>query len=269
MIQPRLSEYLGQAIVIENKAGAVANLEAARAAPDGHTLLLTADVLSVLHHLRRELPYDGYRAFAPVKMMISAATVLAVNAAFPAKSLREYVAYAKGNPGKLNQGNAANGSRGHIAAAVLASESGLELTHVPFRGSGLGLALISGDIHAAFLQYGAIADHLRSGKVRALAVTGKTRLDQLPTVPAVAELVPGFEVIAWFGIFAPARTPNEVVARLHREFTRALALPDIREKVAAIGFDIDTRTPEEFAAFIEAESDKFGKVIRQYNIRAE
>lgn len=275
LIQPRLAEYLGQPIVIETKAGGAALViitdEVARAAPDGYTLLSTADVLSVAHHLLKQIPYDGLKAFAPVTRLVSAPPVLAANPAFPPKNLSEFIAYARANPGKVTLGSPPIGSRGHIAAAVLASEAGLVLTQVSYKGPGpLVLALVSGDINAAFLQPAVVQQYVRAEKIKLLAVAGKTRLSQLPDVRPVAELIPGFDVISWFGILAPAKTPKDIVARLHQEFTRVLALPDVREKIAGMGLEVDpSSSPEEFGAFIQAESAKFGKIIRQYNIRAD
>lgn len=274
LIQPKLAEYLGQAIVIESKAGGPSGViiagEVARAAPDGHTLLSASDTLSVAHHLLKQVPYDGLKAFAPVKMLVLTPMVLAVHPGFTPKNLSEFITYAKTNPGKITFGTPGLGSKAHIAMAMLASEAGLEFTHVPYKGgSAASLALVSGDINALIVAPSPVIQHVRSGKARLLALTSKTRFSQFPDVPPVADLIPGFDIIAWFGIVAPAKTPKDIVARLHREITRVLALPDIREKIVAMGFEVDTTTSEEFGAFLQAESDKVGKVIRQYNITAD
>jgi tripartite-type tricarboxylate transporter receptor subunit TctC len=274
LIQARLAEYLGQAIVIENKPGSAAGIisasEVARATPDGYTLLSVPDSLSVTHHLLKQIPYDGLKAFAPVTRMVSAPPVLAVSAGFAPRNLGEFIAYARANPAKVSLGSSGSGSRAHFAGVVLASEAGLNFTHVPFKGSGASaLALVSGDLNAAFGQPVSLLSYARTGKIRMLAIASKSRFSQVPDIPPIADQIPGFDVFAWFGIVAPAMTPKDIIGRLHREITRALALPDIREKIVAMGLEVDTTTPEEFGAFMQAESEKFGKVIRQYNIRID
>ncbi len=272
MIQPRLAEYLGQPIIVESKAagpsGVIIASEVAKAAPDGHTLLSAADTLSVAHHLLKQVPYDGLKAFAPVKMLVTTPMVLAVHPSIAVKNLSEFLAYAKSNPGKIRLGTIVLGSKPHIVSAMLAGEAGVEFTHVPFK-SGAPLALVAGDIDAVISTPTTVIQLARAGKIRLLAVTSKTRFRQLPDVPTVSELIPGFEGIGWFGIVAPAQTPKDIVARLHREITRALAPADVREKIAAMGFDVDATTSDEFGAFMQAESDKIAKVIRQYNITAD
>ena len=273
ILQPRLTEFLGQPILIEGRTGAggvIAAGEVAKAAPDGYTILSAADNLPVAHHLLKQVPYDGLNAFAPITRLVSAPPVLTASAAFAPRNLAEFIAFAKANPGKVSMGNSGTGTRGHIAAMVLASEAGLDLNQVPFKAAAAAsLALVAGEINTAFVQPAAVVPNVRAGKLRALAVAGKKRIAQLPDVPTVAETIAGFEAISWFGVLAPAKTPRDIVARLNREFIRALAQPEVREKIAGMGLDPDTTSPEEFAAFLEGESEKFGRVIRQYKITAD
>ena len=273
ILQAHLAEYLGQAVLIEGRTGAggvIAAAEVAKSPADGYTILSAADNLPTAHHLIRSIPYDGLKAFAPITRLVSAPPVLAASAAFAPKTLAEFIAYAKANPGKVTLANSGSGTRGHIASAMLAGEAGIELNLVPFKGAApVGVALLSVEVNTAFVQPIGIVQNVRTGKVKALAVAGKSRVAQFPDTPTVSELIPGFEAVSWFGVLAPAGTLRDVVARLNREFSRAAAQPDSREKIAGIGLNVDTTTPEEFAAFLDMESEKFGRVIRQYKITAD
>jgi len=273
ILQARLAEYLGQSILIEGRTGAggvIAAGEVAKSAPDGYTILSAADNLPTAHHLIRQIPYDGLKAFAPITRLVSAPPVLAANAAFAPRNLSEFIAFAKANPGQVTLANSGSGTRGHIASVMLANEAGIELNLVPFKGAApVGVALLGGEVNSAFVQPIALVQHVRSGKMKALAVAGKARVAQFPDTPTVAELIPGFEAVSWFGVLAPANTPRDIVLRLNREFVRAAAQPEVREKIAGIGLNVDTTTPGEFAAFLEMESEKFGRLIRQYKITAD
>lgn len=271
----RLSVALGQPMIVENVAAAGGNLAAeqvARSAPDGHTLLLTHQGIAVFNaHLYARLAYDPLADFVPVTRFGHGSLLLTVHPGVPAASLRELLALAKARPGSLNFGSPGNGTPPHLASEWFKRVAGIEATHVPFRGGGaLMTALLGGHITWSMDGLTAQLPHVRSGGVRALAVTGAQRSPALPEVPTIAEAgVPGFEFSSWTGIAVPAATPRPVVTRLHAEIVRISATDEARQWFAAGGAEAGSLTPEQFADLIRAEHARFGKLIRDAGLRAE
>jgi tripartite-type tricarboxylate transporter receptor subunit TctC len=274
IIAQKLGEALGQQVIVENKPGAATQLGTqyvAKAPPDGYTLLLAAATHGTNPSLFAKLPYDTLKDFTPVVLAATVPTYLIVNDSVPARSVKELVAYAKANPGKLNFGSAGNGSALHLALELFKQEAAVDIVHVPFKGSALSMtALLSGDIQGSFETYNVFQPHLKGGKIRMLAVTTLKRLPQTPDVPTLAESgFPGFEAYAWFSVLAPAGTPKAVVERLNREINRILTLPEVKEQYAKMGLIPGGGTPAELDAFIRADIAKWSKVIKTAGIKPD
>jgi tripartite-type tricarboxylate transporter receptor subunit TctC len=272
-IAPRLTGALGQPVIVENRAGASGSLgaaEAARAAPDGYTLLAVFDTHATNHHLYKALPYDGYRAFEHISQIASSPQAFVGAANFAPGNLPELIVYGKANPGKATYATVGAGSSNHLNAVLFMSRTGIEMLHIPYKGGAPAMTdLLGGQVNVMIVSAWQTIPHIKSGKLKGLAVGAKQRMAQLPEVPTFAEILPGFEANSWMGLVAPARTPAAVVARLHREAVEALAAPEVREKLTAQGFEIVGSTPQVFAAFVAAESDKWAKVVREHAIRAD
>ena len=275
LVGKRLSDSVGQPLVIDNRpgAGGVVGAElAAKSPPDGYTLFLGGVGSHALNpNLIERLPYDPIRDFAPVALLAEAPLVLVVHPSVPARDLAEFIAYARKNPGKLNFASNGNGSSSQLAAVMFDSMAGVDMVHVPYKGLAPALAdLLSGQVQLMFSSIVAILPHIKSGRLRALAVTGTKRLPLLPDLPTVAERgFPGYEASSWYGILAPAGTPREIVTKLNAEFTKALEQPEVSRTLRAEGAEPIGGSPEQFAAFIRAEKDRMGKVIREGGIRLE
>jgi len=275
LVGKRLNESLGQPLVIDNRpgAGGVLGAElAAKSAPDGYTLFLGGvGSHAVNPNLIEKLPYDPIRDFAPVILLAKAPLILVVHPSVPARTLSEFVEYARKNPGKLNFASNGNGSSAQLAAVMFGSMARVDMVHVPYKGLAPALTdLLSGQVQLMFSSVVAILPHIKAGKLRALAVTGEKRMPSLPEVPTVAESgFPGFEASSWYGILAPAGTPREIVTRLNTEFTRALEQPEVRKTLLADGAEPVGGTPESFAAYIRSEKERMGKLIRDANIHLE
>jgi tripartite-type tricarboxylate transporter receptor subunit TctC len=272
-ITPNLTAAFGQPVVVENRAGASGSLgaaEAAKAAPDGYTLLAVFDTHATNHHLYKALPYDGYRAFEHVTQIAASPQAFVGAGNFAPKNLPELIAYGKANPGKISYATVGAGSSNHLNAVLLMSRAGIDMLHIPYKGGAPAMTdLLGGQVNVMIVSAWQTIAHIRSGKLKGLAVGGKQRMAQLPEVPTFAETLPGFEASSWTGLMAPARTPAAIVERLHRELARALAAPEVRDKLTSQGFEIVGSTPQAFAAFVAAESDKWGKVVRDHAIRAD
>jgi tripartite-type tricarboxylate transporter receptor subunit TctC len=270
-----MSKGLGQQIIIENKPGGfgnVAMLEAARAEPDGHTLIIGhIGSLAVNPYMYEKLPYDVDRDFAAVSLLAIVPAIFVVYHEVPAKDLREFVALAKNKPGELFYGSAGNGSAGHLAMEYLKQTAGIDLKHVPYKGTGPNVTdLIAGRTQAASAGTPPLLPHVKSGKLRVIAVGGAKRLKSIPQVATVAEQgYAGFETSQWYGINAPAKTPPEVIRRLSAEAARAAKSQLMHERLALDDAEAVGSTPEDYAAFIKKEQARWSKVVRTANIKAD
>jgi tripartite-type tricarboxylate transporter receptor subunit TctC len=272
IVQPRFQEYMGQSVLIENRAGAggsVGAAEAAKAAPDGYTLLMVFDTHAVNHHIFKMAP-DPFKDLEHISLMVTSPSALVAVTSFPPNNIREIVAFAKTNPEKVTYSTPGSGSSNHLAALLFEQHAGVRLTHVAYKGGGPMIqALLGQQVNITFLSMPLILPHIRAGKVKGIATGGKTRAPQLPDLPTFSEAYPGFEQVSWFGILGPAGLPKEVSAKVHREMTRTLRASDVSQRLTEQGFDIVAGSPDEFLKFVQAESDKLGKLIRDNKIVAE
>jgi len=274
-IGQKLTEAWGQAVIIDNRPGANGNIGteyAAKATPDGYTLLMvTAGTHGINPGLYRKLGFDAVKDFAPVSLVAMVPNVFVVNNGVPSKDLKEFIAYAKANQGKLNYGSPGNGSTAHLSMELFKSMTGIQMVHVPYKGSAGVLAdLIGGQIVVTMDNMPPYVPQVKAGKIRALAVSPARRSPALPDVPTVAEAgVPGYDSGAWFGLVAPANTPKDRVAKLSRETARILKLPDVSARLADLGAEAVGSTPEQFSAHIKAEIAKWAKVIRDANVELQ
>jgi len=272
LIGDRLSAALGQPVPIENRSGAGGNIGAdavAKASPDGYTLLMaTTGVMAINNALYKSMTYDAAKDLEPVIFVASISNVLAVPAELPAKNVKELIALAKAKPGTLTFASSGAGSSTHLSAELFKSLTGVEVEHVPFKGSGQALVdVIAGRVSMIFDNMPSALPHIKSGKLRALGVTGLQRSSALPEVPTIAEAgVPGYDSLSWSGIAAPAGTPKETVARLNRAIDAILASAEMRAKLADQGGEAIGGSPERFGAHIRAEREKWGRLIRERNI---
>jgi tripartite-type tricarboxylate transporter receptor subunit TctC len=268
-----LSERLGQQFVIENRPGAagIVGTEAVVRAPaDGYTLLLVGSFNTINATLYDKLNYNFIRDIAPVASVMRYPYVMVVNPSLPAKSVPEFIAYAKANPGKLNMGSPGTGSGDHIAGELFKMMTGVDMVHVPYRGIALALSdLLGGQIQVAFPSMLSSMQYIRAGQLRALAVVTATRSDALRDIPAMAEFVPGYEASSWYGIGAPKATPAEIIDKLNKEINAALADPKNKARLANLGGDVLALSPADFSKLIADETEKWGKLIRTLNIKAE
>ncbi|HZC55266.1 MAG TPA: tripartite tricarboxylate transporter substrate binding protein [Xanthobacteraceae bacterium] len=266
-----LSEQLGQQCVIENRPGAGSNIGTelvVKAQPDGYTIL--ADVLTnVLNtSLYQNLSFDFMHDIAPVSPVANAPYVILITNSLPVKTVPEFIAYAKANPGKINMASGGIGTSSHIFGALFMTMAGIEMVHVPYRTNYMS-DLISGQVQVVINPIPQSMEFVKAGKVRALAVTTTTRLGALPDLPTAGQFVPGYEAIGWYGIGAPKDTPVEIVGTLNRAINAALAEPAAKARLADLGVEPMRMTPAQFAKFIASENDKWGKVIRDANIKLE
>ncbi len=275
IIGPRLSENLGQTIVIDNRAGAAGNISAeivARSQPDGYTLLVGfSTVLTTSKSLYSKLAFDPERDFEPITQLATAQYILVVHPSVTAKPLAEFVALAKAKPGTSNYAPSGAGSPLHLAAELLKARAGIDLVHVAYKGGGpAGLAVLAGETQVLFGSVASTLPHTKTGRLRALAVTSTRRSPVAPELPTIAELgYPGFNVTAWDSVLAPRGTPKEIVARLNTEIVKVLRMPDIATLIRNVGYEPTGTTPEELAAIIRTESATWAQVIKEANIRAD
>ncbi|MGH8620853.1 MAG: tripartite tricarboxylate transporter substrate binding protein [Burkholderiales bacterium] len=268
-IGTQLSEGLGQPVVIDNRAGAGGNIAAeivARSAPDGYTMLLGNNgILAVNVSLYSKLAFDPVKDFAPVVLVASQPNVLVVHPGVAAKSVKELVALAKAKPGQLNYASPGPGTTGHLAGELFKRMAGVEYTLIPFKGGGpAALAMLSGETQFTFATALSVQGHIKSGKLRALAVTTAARSVSFPELPTVAEAgVPGFDAITWHGVVVPARTPQAVIARLNREFNRLLQAPDMRAKLLTLGSGVIGGEPKRLTEYMRVEIPRWAKVIKE------
>jgi tripartite-type tricarboxylate transporter receptor subunit TctC len=274
LLGQKLAETWGQPVVIDNRAGAGGNIGTdmvAKAAGDGYTLLMAAGSHTINPALYRKLPYDAVRDFAPVTLVGSAPQLLVATASLPANSVRELIALAAGKPGQLRYASGGNGSPSHLAMELLKSMARVDMVHVPYKGGdGVLVALLSGEMHLYFGNIRAMMPQVKAGKLKALAVTGPKRSPAAADIPTIAESgLPGYSMLAWWGLLAPAGTPGTIVTRLYREMARMLQEPALRERLAAVGIDTAGSAPEEFGAFIRAEIATWGKVVKTAGVHID
>ncbi len=272
LIAQKLFQNLGQQFYIENQAGAGGNIgmrAAARSAPDGYTIVFVSTSYVVNPSLYEKIPYDPFKDFAPVTMAAVAPNVLVINPSIPAKDVKELIAFLKANPGKYNFASAGVGTTPHLSGELFKLSQGLDLVHVPFNGSGPAIqSALAGHTPIAFTVLTPAVSQVREGKLRALAVTTRQRSPALPDVPTIAEAgLKDQEADTMQGILVPAGTPKPIIDLLHREIAKVMALPDVKERLAVLGFDAVANTPEQFAAQIKTDIVKWGKVIRDANIK--
>ncbi len=274
-IAQRWSETLGQQVVVDNRPGAGGNIGSdlvAKSAPDGYTLLMgTVGTHAINPSLYTKMPYDHIRDFAPVILVAGVPNVMEVNPSVPAHTVQEFIAYAKANPGKVNFASSGSGTSIHLSGELFKVMAGVEMTHVPYKGSAPALQdLLGGQVQVMFDNLPPSLPQIRSGKLRALAVTSATRSAALPDVPTIAESgLPGFEASSWFGVLAPAGTPPAIIARLNADGVKWLATPEAKEKMLTLGANAVGGSPEDFAAHIRAETAKWAKVVKDSGARAD
>jgi tripartite-type tricarboxylate transporter receptor subunit TctC len=268
-----LSERLGQQFIIENRPGADSNIAAeavVRASPDGYTLLLAALPNAVNATLYDKLNFNIITDIAPLAGIMRVPNIMTVNPSVPVKTVPEFVAYAKANPGKINMGSAGNGSSNHVSGELFKMMSGVNMVHVPYRGGAPALTdLISGQVQVMFVSVAQSIEYVRAGKLRALAVTSTTRLEALPGIPTVDETLPGYETTFWGGIAAPKTTSAEIIDSLNKEINAGLADPKIKARLVDLGGTALSGSPADFGKLIADETEKWGKVIRAANIKAD
>lgn len=273
-VAQKLSEFWQQPAVVENKPGAsgtVGSEIVAKSAADGYTLLLQGTQHSINLSLYKQLPYDTLRDFAPVAFVASAPFLLVLHPSVPANSVAELIAYIKARPGGLNYGSSGVGGGAHLAGEIFKTSAGVQLTHIPYKGAAPAMAdLLGGQVTMVFDPIPTSLAQVKSGRIKALAITSAKRSALMPELPTIAESgLPGFEVVAWFGLYAPAATPKDVVTKLNADVTRALQLPDVREKFASLGAESMPMSTDQFAVYLRAEIAKFAKAIKESGATAE
>jgi tripartite-type tricarboxylate transporter receptor subunit TctC len=272
-ISTELSKTLGQPVVVDNRPGgnSVIGTEiAAKSPPDGYTLFGAALPFSAIQSLHK-VSFDVTKDFAPITLAGFSANLLVATPAFPANSVKELIAYAKANPGKVNYGSSGNGTSVHLAMELFKSMTGTYMLHIPYKGSAPVVTdLIAGQVDVMFDNMPNVIGHVRAGKLKALAVTTAQRSSLAPEIPTLAEAgVPGYEQTAWFGVLAPAGTPHDIISRYNAEIVRLLNSADIKERFAKQGVEVKTSTPEQFSAFLNSEVARWGKVIRDAGIKSD
>jgi tripartite-type tricarboxylate transporter receptor subunit TctC len=273
LVGQQLSERLGQSVVIENRGGAGANIgiQAVVNSPaDGYTMLLVPTGATINPSLYASLPFNFLRDITPVAGLVRSPNVMVVNPSFPAKTVGEFIAYARANPQKVNLASPGTGTAVHLAGEMFKVMANITMTHVPYKGGAAATTdLIGGQVQVLFDVLAGAHQHIQSGSTRALAVTTATRAEILPDVPTIAETVPGFEASTWFGVGVPSGTPQEIVKKLNAEINAALAQPAVRAKLRDIGIAPLIMTPEEFTAHVQAETAKYAKVVKETGIKLD
>ncbi len=268
ILQSQLGAALGQPIVIENKPGAgstIGTAEVAKAKPDGYTLAMVSTTHVITPSIYKKMPYDALADFTPVMKLAEGPYVLVVHPSLPAKNVKELIALAKAEPGKIDYASSGNGSSQHLVGALFGQMAGVKLNHVPYKGSGQAMQdVVGGQVKVSFVGGPNAVPYLNAGKLRALGVTTKKRSADLPDIPSIDEAgVPGYDATLWLGLLAPPGTPADVVAKLREGVTKALSSPEAKKLVNSAGVDVALSTPEEFAALMKSEFERWGKVVRE------
>ena len=273
-VGPRMSEMLGQPVIIDNRGGGGGTIGAdiaAKSAADGYALFMAAGAHALAPSLYAKLPYDIVADFAPVSLAAKGAYLFAVHPSLPVKSVKELIAFARARPGQLNFASSGIGAPPHLAGELFKSMAGIEITHVAYKGDTPALIdLVGGHVEMAFMTLSATAPHVKSGKLRGLGVTSRKRSGMVPELPPIGEAgLPGYEMSTWWGLLAPAKTPPEIVSRLNATVVKIVGEPEFRQRLAAQGMDAESSTPEQFAAFIRSEKDKYAKLARAAGVKPE
>ncbi len=273
-IGQQLSLSMGQPVLVENRAGASGNIGAAQVAkarPDGYTLLIdTMTTLAVNPTLMGNLPFKGADDFTPIALIANVINTMVVNVSVPAKNVREFIAYAKANPGKLAYASSGNGSTNHLAAEMFKRAAGVEMLHVPYKGGAPAVADTVGNQTQVLFSAGTqTLPHVKTGKLQLLAVTEPQRSALLPDVPTVAESLPGYSMSVWYGAYGPAGMPRELVERINAELHKALSVPEVRARMDAMGVDLVKSTPEQLATTLRQDADRYARVIKDLNIKLD
>jgi tripartite-type tricarboxylate transporter receptor subunit TctC len=274
LVAPKMAESLGQPVVVENKPGASGQIgaaEVARAAPDGHTIMLDASSFAVNPSLYAKLPYDPAKAFQPLAVLALYPNMLVVTPPYPPKDVKELVALARSKPGTVAFASSGNGSAQHLAGELFKQKAGVDMTHIPYKGGGPALNdVMGGQVPVFFANIASGLAHVKAGKLRALALTGGKRASSLPEVPTMAEAgVPGYEVYEWNAIFAPAGTPAPVVEKLAAAIAKAVQSPEVKDRVATLGGELAGYGPKEAEKFVREQTELWGKVVKAGNIRVD
>lgn len=274
LVGQRLGENLGQQVVIDNRGGAnsiIGTAAAAKAPPDGYTILLVAPAIATNPSMVRELPYDTLRDLAPISLVGSTPIILVAHPSVPARTLKELIALAKAGPGQMNYASSGHGSPANLAGALMNMMAGISLVHVTYKGTAQATNdVIAGHMHLAFPSMTSVLPHVKAGKLKAIGMTGLKRSQLAPDIPTVAEGgLPGYQASIWNGILAPAATPKPIIAKLHADIASVLGSPETRNRFTSLGADVESSSPEEFRAFIESEMKKWARVIKESGIRVE
>jgi tripartite-type tricarboxylate transporter receptor subunit TctC len=268
ILQKELGPVLGQAVIIENRPGAGSTIgtdAVAKAAPDGYTLAMISTAHVISPHVYKSIPYDAIKDFTPVMRLAEGPYVLAVHPSLPVKNVADLIALAKAKPGVIDFASSGNGSSQHLVGALFCSMAGVQLNHVPYKGSNQAMNdVIGGQVKVTFAGVPNVLPNVASGKLKALAVTTSTRYAEMPDVPTIAEAgVPGYDATIWLGLIAPRNTPHEIVQKLNADITRILSTPEAKKLMASAGVDVATSTPEQFGQLLQSEMDRWGKVVRE------
>jgi tripartite-type tricarboxylate transporter receptor subunit TctC len=274
ILAPQLTQFLGQQVVVENRPGAgtmIGGEAVARAAPDGYTLLMGISTLAINPAMYKKVPYDALKDLAPVSQAVALSNVLVIHPSLPSRNLKEFIAFAKARPGQINFASAGVGTSPHLSMELFLVLANLKMLHVPYKGSGPGVTdLIAGHVPVMMPNMLSAQPHIKSGRIRALGVTGTKRAPGADDIPTIAEAgLPGYEAVQWYGVLAPAATPRDIITKLHAGVVRALQNPDVRQRLLNDGAEPVGSSPEEFAAYLRSETTKWAKVIKAAGIKPE